>query len=200
MGRRARLLTRSVADRRSSKSIKQQRSISRVAEAEVVKSLAVLPKEKSQLSSSMVQIRRSRSLWMPYFSSGGGRCRTTKSKKQSERSATNRYLDAQRWEGSVWERDTWRGAVLEYCCVATARCHYFLTSIDGPMRAVVDFNKCSHKVNTVLSDLIPRQFSGLGDPLARTCPTGGHHHSLGTGTFQFRTNLDRTCFCIIRVL
>ena len=72
----ARLPTRSVADRRSSKSIKQQRSIFRVVEAEAVKPLAVLPKEKSQLSSSMVQMRRSRSLWVPYLtasSSEGGR-------------------------------------------------------------------------------------------------------------------------------
>lgn len=76
MGHRARLPTRSVADRRSSKSIKQQRSIFRVVEAEAVKPLAVLPKEKSQLSSSMVQMRRSRSLWVPYLtasSSEGGR-------------------------------------------------------------------------------------------------------------------------------
>ena len=32
-----------------------------------------------------------------------------------------RCLDARGWEGSVWECETWRGAVLaECCCVATA--------------------------------------------------------------------------------
>lgn len=89
-----------------------------------LKPLAVLPKEKSRLSCSMVRMRRSRSLRtssLTASSSGVGRCCTTKSKRQSERPATKRCLDARGWEGSVWECETWRGAILaECCCVATA--------------------------------------------------------------------------------
>src|SRR6266849_3547167 len=72
----------------------------------------------------MVRMRRSRSLRtssLTASSSGGGRYCMTKSKRQSERPATKRCLDARGWEGSVWECETWRGAVLgECCCVATA--------------------------------------------------------------------------------
>jgi hypothetical protein len=39
---------------------------------------------------------------------------------------------------------------------------------------------------------MPRQISGLEDPLAWICLTWGRRHSLGTGTRQFQTEFRRT--------
>lgn len=102
------IVTRSVAERRSSESIRQHRSMSATLgqllhsgqqswanrpELRRLKPFAVLPKDSRRLSGSIVRMRRSRSLRtfsLTAISSPVGNNSITKSKRHWERSAKNR--------------------------------------------------------------------------------------------------------------